>query len=92
MANRISAWRGSLDEGHYERMHAVLRQNYEDYLDVQIPLELLILALKKDKKNTVENLMLILPIGEQVTVERVAVKADDLFVSQCKRYLDEIFI
>jgi 3-dehydroquinate synthase len=92
MANRISAWRGSLTEGHYERMHVVLQKNYKDYLGVQIPLEPLISALKKDKKNTVESLMLILPIGEQASVERVAVKADKLFVSQCKRYLDEIFI
>lgn len=92
MANRISAWRGSLAEGHYERMHVVLQKNYKDYLGVQIPLEPLISALKKDKKNTVESLMLILPIGEQASVERVAVKADKLFVSQCKRYLDEIFI
>jgi 3-dehydroquinate synthase len=92
MANRISAWRGSLTEGHYERMHVVLQKNYKDYLGVQIPLEPLISALKKDKKNTVESLMLILPIGEQASVERVAVKADELFVSQCKRYLDEIFI
>ena len=92
MANRISAWSGSLTEGHYERMHVVLQKNYKDYLGVQIPLEPLIAALKKDKKNTVENLMLILPIGDQVSVERVAVKADELFVSQCKRYLDEVFV
>lgn len=92
MANRISAWRGSLEDIHYERMHEVLRKNYKDYLGVHIPLELLILALKKDKKNTVENLMLILPVGDQAAVERVAVKADEVFVSQCKRYLDEIFI
>ena len=92
MASRISAWRGSLTEDHYERMHVVLQKNYKDYLGVQIPLKPLISALKKDKKNTVESLMLILPIGEQALVERVAVKADELFISQCKRYLDEIFI
>ena len=92
MANRISSWRGSLPEEHYVRMHDVLRKNYLDYIDVNIPLDLLISALKKDKKNTVENLMLILPVGEQASVEIVAVKADELFVSQCKRYLDEIFI
>jgi len=91
MANRISAWRGSLPEGHYERMHDVLRKNYLDYIDVNIPLELLISALKKDKKNTAENLMLILPIGDQASVEIVAVKANDEFVSQCKRYMDEIY-
>jgi 3-dehydroquinate synthase len=92
MANRISAWRGTLVKGHYERMHEVLRKNYKDYLGVHIPLELLISALKKDKKNTVENLTLILPMGDQAKVERVSVKADEIFVSQCKRYLDEIFI
>ena len=38
MANRISAWRGTLVKGHYERMHDVLRKNYKDYLDVHLQL------------------------------------------------------
>ena len=91
MANRISSWRGSLPEIHYERMHGVLRKNYLDYIDVDIPIELLLAALKKDKKNTTESLMLILPIGEQASVEIVAVKADDEFASQCQRYFDEVY-
>jgi 3-dehydroquinate synthase len=91
MANRISSWRGSLPEIHYERMHGVLRKNYLDYIDVDIPIELLLAALKKDKKNTTESLMLILPVGEQASVEIVAVKADDEFASQCQRYFDEIY-
>ena len=92
MANRISAWRGSLEEVHYERMHEVLRKNYQDYVDIKIPLDLMMSALKMDKKNTVESLMLILPVGENASVEIVAVKPDKGFISQCKRFLDEIFI
>ena len=92
MANRIAAWRKKLPEIHYERMHGVLRKNYTDYLDTKIPLNLLISALKKDKKNTVENLMLIFPVGDFAAVEKIAVKADMAFESQCRRYLDEIFI
>lgn len=92
MANRISSWRGHLPEEHYVRMHEVLRKNYLDYIGVDIPLDGLISALKKDKKNTTENLMLILPIGERASVEIVAVKADEEFVSQCKKYLSEIFL
>jgi 3-dehydroquinate synthase len=92
MANRIATWRKKLPEIHYVRMHGVLRKNYIDYLDTEIPLDLLISALKKDKKNTVENLMLILPVGDLASVEKVAVKADVAFESQCKRYLDEIFV
>ena len=70
----------------------IIYKNYIDYLDTEIPLDLLISALKKDKKNTVENLMLILPVGDLASVEKVAVKADVAFESQCKRYLDEIFV
>lgn len=92
VANRISSWRGYLPDFHYERMHGVLRRNYLDYIDVDIPTELLLDALKKDKKNTKESLMLILPIGENATVEVVAVNADDEFTSQCERYFDEIFL
>ncbi len=92
MANRISSWRGSLPEMHYKRMHGVLRKNYLDYIDVDVPIELMLTALKKDKKNTAESLMLILPIGEKASVEVVAVKADDEFASQCKKYFDEIFV
>ena len=91
MANRISAWRGSLPESHFERMHKILRRNYKDYLHVQIPLDSLIGALKKDKKNTSKSLTLILPIGDQASIQRVAVEANEVFISHCKRYLDEIF-
>ena len=92
MANRIAAWRKDLPDIHYERMHGVLRKNYIEYIDTKIPVELLIAALKKDKKNTVDSLMLILPVGDSASVGKVAVKADKNFTVQCERYLSEIFI
>jgi len=92
MANRIAAWKGIIAEHHYERMHGLLRNNYKDFLGTKIPVDLLIKGLKKDKKNTSENLVLILPTGEKATVEKIEIKADEDFSSLCKKYFDEIFV
>ena len=92
MANRIAAWRNLLPEDSYNRMHEVLRKNYESYISTKIPLDQLLSAIKKDKKNTAENLVLIMPVGEDAKVKKVEVTADNVFSEQCARFLNEIFI
>lgn len=87
MANRIAAFRGLLLEDDYERMHVVLRGNYADYASTPIPVDALVEALMKDKKNTSTKLVLILPVGDEVKIERVQVDADEVFRSQCESVL-----
>ena len=87
MANHIAVARGLLPEPHYRRMHPVLRENYAMFAATAIPLESLLAALTKDKKNTATRLVLILPVGAEAKVERVEVVPDDVFRSQCAAFL-----
>lgn len=90
MANRISVLRGLIPIEHFNRMHTVLRKNYEAFSKVQINLEDIISALKKDKKNTTTQLALIFPVGEFANIQKVNVFLDDVFCSQCQTFLDEL--
>lgn len=83
MANHISAARGMLPEAHYRRMHTTLRKNYTDYAATPIPLDPMLAALMKDKKNTSTMLGLIFPVGAEAAIQRVQVAPDDTFRAQC---------
>ena len=50
MANWLSPQIGSGAMNHYYRMHSVLAKNYRGYENVDVPLELFMNALNKDKK------------------------------------------
>ena len=90
MANRIAVLRNLLPEEHYHRMHGVLRKNYADFTSAIIPLNSLLEALMKDKKNTDTKLVLIFPRGEEARIERVKIAPDELFRQQCQQTLAEI--
>jgi 3-dehydroquinate synthase len=90
MANCISAQRGLLPEAHYKRMHNVLRQNYRQYAETEIPLDALLSALMKDKKNTSTMLGLIFPVGDQALIQPVKLAPDESFRSQCSQFLKTI--
>lgn len=87
MANFIAARRGFTSEHHYLRMHPPLRVNYDRYARTPIPLEPLLSALMKDKKNTSTMLGLILPVGDAASIQRVQVPRDDAFRAQCEEFL-----
>lgn len=87
MANHIAAARNLLPEAHYHRMHGILRKNYGDYAKTPIPLDAMLSALMKDKKNTSTMLGLIFPVGEDAAVQRVHVPPDDIFRTQCADFL-----
>lgn len=88
MANHIAVMRGLLPAVHRDRMHAVLRKTYQDFLQVPIPLDDLLAAMLKDKKNTATELVLIFPVGEQAQVQRVVVLPDEDFRAQCRQFLE----
>lgn len=90
MANRIAAMRGLLTEQHYLRMHTVLRKNYAPYAKTDIPLEDMLSALMKDKKNTSSKLVLIFPVGDNAAIQRVEVAPDEIFRSQCQQFISEM--
>lgn len=90
MANRIAVLRGLVAEQHYLRMHSALRKNYLPFIATPIPLDGMLSALMKDKKNTSNKLVLIFPVGDEATIQRVNVPPDEDFKSQCQQFLDEI--
>lgn len=87
MANHIAAERGLVPRSQCQRMHATLRKNYQAFAKTPIPLEPLLAALTRDKKNTSTMLGLILPVGEDAAIERVQVPPDGAFRDQCARFL-----
>lgn len=90
MANRIAVLRGLLPEQHYLRMHPVLHKNYAPFANTSIPLDDMLSALMKDKKNTSSKLVLIFPVGDEATIQRIEVVSDEAFKGQCQLFLDEI--
>lgn len=90
MANRIAVLRGLISEQHYLRMHSALCKNYLPFIATSIPLDGMLSALMKDKKNTSNKLVLIFPVGDEATIQRVEILPDEAFRSQCKQFLDGI--
>ena len=90
IANLIASLRGVLPDSHYRRMHGVLKRNYADFSDVPIPVDAMLAALTKDKKNTATQLVLIFPTGDEARIERVKVDADQAFRAQCHQALEAL--
>ncbi|MEO5346974.1 MAG: hypothetical protein H7834_11440 [Magnetococcus sp. YQC-9] len=90
LANRIAVLRGLAPESAYQRMHGALHWNYRAFLEVPIQVDPLLSALMKDKKNTATNLMLILPVGDEARISRMAVTPDATFREQCEQTLKEM--
>ena len=92
MANRIAVLRGLLPAEQCLRMQGILRKNYAEFANTQIPVDALVAALMKDKKNTATKLVLIFPISDEARIERVQVEADATFYSQCSQFLAEMVV
>jgi 3-dehydroquinate synthase len=90
MANRIAVMRDILPEAHYRRMHGALRKTYDAFAATPIPIEPMLSALMKDKKNTSTRLVLIFPVGDSAAIERVQVPPDETFRAQCETFLKEL--
>ncbi len=90
IANFVATRRGMLAAGHFDRMHPVLKNNYQAFQTTSIPLDKLLGALAKDKKNTSEQLGLIFPVGESAAVERVFVTPDGAFRADLEAYFEQV--
>ena len=84
VANHVATARGLLPAAYHDRMHQLLRRNYEEFAKIEIPLDDLFSAILRDKKNTGDQLNLILAVGEDAAVQRVPVPPDDAFRTQIR--------
>jgi 3-dehydroquinate synthase len=64
MANYYASKADTTVRPHFERMHPTLASNYVGFEEVPVPLDLLLSALAKDKKNSDTALRLVLPDGD----------------------------
>lgn len=87
LANHIATKRGLLPESHSRRMRPTLRKNYASHATAGIPVEGMLTALMKDKKNTSTLLGLILPVGEDASIQRVQVPLDAAFRAECESFM-----
>ncbi len=86
MANHVACDLGFTTAAHAARMHPTLAANYRDFERSDIPLDKLLGAIAKDKKNTATELRLIMPDANgNVTI--VKHPADDAFRSACRTFL-----
>lgn len=87
IANSVASQRGLLSEAHDARMGPMLARNYRGFESVAIPFETMLSALAKDKKNTSSQLVVILPVGTEAAIQKVAVDNDAVFQQQLRRAL-----
>mgnify|MGYP001592192843 CR=1 FL=1 len=90
MANHV-AWRlGAADERSFQRMHGVLAANFCGYERAPVPLDPLMGALAKDKKNLgAGTVTLILPDANG-RIGKGAYPADELLRTACGEYLETV--
>ena len=86
MANHVATRLGRLSQPDYVRMHTALKRNYAPFSTSPIPADRVIAALKADKKNTADRLLLILP-NSRAQIEPVVVEVTAAFLELCSAYL-----
>ncbi|EME70525.1 3-dehydroquinate synthetase [Paramagnetospirillum caucaseum] len=90
MANWMSWRMGIGTEDHWRTAHGVLARNYQGFEAHPVPLDRVLAALAKDKKNTgAGSVTLILPDAEGRIVRGVH-RADDGFKALCGQYLEQV--
>lgn len=82
IACSVAAARDLLRASHAQRMQLVLAKNFSPYASVEIPIDSMISALMKDKKNSSSELGLILPIGERAEIKKVMIEPNAKFQLQ----------
>jgi len=86
-ANFVSVNFSLIDVSHYLRMRPVLQSNYYDFCDTQIPFDAFFLALSKDKKNTTEDFVFILPVGDNAEIQKRSISRKSPIDAICRNYL-----
>ena len=90
MANWLSPQIGEGDVRNYNRMHNTLFSNYRGFEDVNIPIDLFMSALEKDKKNIGKGeVTLILP-DAQAKIRKGRYINNEILKTLCHEYLTEV--
>lgn len=88
LANFVSARLGHGDASHYRRMRATLAKNWRGFEPVPVPIDEMLTALSKDKKNSAKALGLILP-DKSGKIRKVEVPSDEPFRAAVAEYLSK---
>jgi 3-dehydroquinate synthase len=89
MANFVAARLGFAEASHFIHMHPTLAANYRGFEDTAIPLDRLLSAMARDKKNEGSKLVLVLP-DRQGKVGLVPISRDDRFDETCREFLGSV--
>ncbi len=89
MANYFAFKQGSITEDIFEDRHSVLKMNYQGYENHEIPMNIFLKSIAKDKKNEGNNLALIVPVDEE-KIEKVFVPKGEMFTDFCEEYFSQI--
>jgi 3-dehydroquinate synthase len=90
MANWLSPQISNGSMKNFDRMHSVLAKNYHGFESVDVPIDLFMRALSKDKKNIGKNAVTLILPDKDGLIESGIYPNDDNLTSLCKKYLKEM--
>ena len=90
MANWLAPQIANGDFSYFLRMHVVLAKNYRGFEDTEIPLDVFMNALSKDKKNTEKNRVTLILPNKNAEIEKGSYKNDTMLRHLCQKYLTKI--
>lgn len=90
MANFVSARLGVGKEEYFNAVHGVCRKNYAGFENVDVPLQLFIEAILKDKKNVGEQSVTLILLGADGKLSKNPYPADATFTTLCDEYLKRV--
>ncbi len=90
-ANFVSVSYSLIDISHYLRMRPVLQSNYYEYRNTRIPFDAFFSALSKDKKNTSDDFVFILPSGDDAKIQKHSISRNSPIEKICHSFLSEEF-
>lgn len=88
MANYVAYQLGFGSEENYQRIHPTLKKNYQDFMQHQIPFDLFITAISKDKKNIGTNKIGAILLNNNAKAERIFLDNNQKFKEICTNYLE----
>jgi 3-dehydroquinate synthase len=89
LANYVAMRLGVTSLEHFERMHPVLRKNYLQFEKHPVPFDGFLNGLSKDKKNSHDQLGLILPAQDGIPARGFYSK-DARFIDCCEEYFAKV--
>lgn len=87
MANYIAYQYDITEKTHFDRMHPILKKNYNHFIDYPIPIEQFIQAISKDKKNMGQNEIGVILLDKNAKVTRSKIENNMFFQKKCEDYL-----